>query len=244
MLSCQLSSSSTVQWHTIVQLEFNSSSACKKDKEGNLKIIFLWCEQSVCSPLCHDTLEIDSADSTRATGRWVTRIWLLHTSLRLTNKSTTTVGVNDTFRFAARDGIRVRNQTRLTPTDGITRPGHWALGTRTTGWRITWVRLLHTPLTLTNKTSLTIWISDTFWLTSWDCVWVWDQTRLTSADGIASASDWTLSTWSTRVGVTWIWLDNTSLTLTNVTLLTIWVSDTLRSTSWYKSRISTLDITL
>ena len=177
------------------------------------------------------TLEIDSADSSWSTWWWVTRIWLFHTSLRLTNKSTATVGVNDTFRFAARDGIRVGNQSWLTPTDGIPRPGHRTLGTWSTGGWVTWVWLLNTSLTLTHKASLTIWISDTLWLTSRDCVWVGNQTSLTSTDGITSASDRTLSTWSTWVGVTWIWLNNTSLALTNISLLTVWVSDTLRSTT-------------
>jgi len=60
--------------------------------------------------------------NTWTTWRWDTRIWLLNTFLVLTNKSSLAIRVNDTFRFASRDGIRIWNQTWLASTDGIASP--------------------------------------------------------------------------------------------------------------------------
>ena len=57
----------------------------------------------------------NSTPSSRSTGAGHTRIRSRNTFLGFTNIVSRTVRVNDTFRSTTSDGVRLRNQTRLTP---------------------------------------------------------------------------------------------------------------------------------
>lgn len=74
---------------------------------------------------------------------------------------------------------------------------------------------------------LAVRVNDTLGLTPGDGVGVGDEARLTSADGVTIASDGALCSRSAGRWVTRVGLHNTSLALTNVSLLTVWVNDTL-----------------
>ena len=65
------------------------------------------------------TLEVNSADSPRPTRGRVTGIRLLDTSLALANVSLLAVGVNDTLRPAASDGVGLGDEAGLTSADGV-----------------------------------------------------------------------------------------------------------------------------
>jgi len=100
---------------------------------------------------------------------------------------------------------------------------------------------------LANISSLAIRIPDTLGFTSRNGIRVWDQTRLTSTDGIASSGDGALGSRSTGVGITGVRFYNTSSSLADVSLLTIGVNDTLRSTTcdcvrfWDETRFTGTD---
>jgi len=174
-------------------------------------------------------LEVDCTDSPRPTRRRVTRVWLLDTSLALANVSLLTVRVNDTFRFTPGDGVRVGDEAGLASTDGVACSCHGAISPRST-WRwVTRVGLDHTPLALANVSLLAIRVDDTLGFTSGDGVRVGDEAGLTSTYGIAIASDTALSSGAAGVWVTRVWLHNTSLALTNVSLLAIGVYNALRA---------------
>ena len=79
------------------------------------------------------TSKVDSADRSRTTGTWNTGIGLLHTSLALTDVAALTVRVPHTLRATPSDRVRLRDETWLTPTDGIAGPGQGTVGSGTTG---------------------------------------------------------------------------------------------------------------
>jgi hypothetical protein len=64
-------------------------------------------------------VEVDGANSTRTTRRWVARVWLDNTMLRLADITRLTVRVNYTFRATPSDCIRFGNQSRLATTYSI-----------------------------------------------------------------------------------------------------------------------------
>jgi len=177
------------------------------------------------------TSKVEGADSSWAARRGDTRVWLLHTVLVLTDKSSETVGVHQALRSAACDGVRVRYEARQAATDGVTRPGQRTLGPGTTRGGNTGVRLLHTLLVLTDETSAAVRVNDTLWPAASDGVRVRDEAGLTPADGVTRPSHGALSSGATRRGVAGVRLDNTPLALTDVTSLTVGVLDTLRSTA-------------
>ena len=142
-----------------------------------------------------------------------------------------TIGVNDTFRFAAGDGIRVRDETGLAATDGIARSCDRALCTRSTGRGITRVWLLHTLPSLADEPSLAVRITNTLWSTPCDCVGLGDEARLAPADSIARASHRAASSRATRRGVTRIWFIYASLVLADKASLAVWVPHTLWTTA-------------
>jgi len=185
-------------------------------------------DQAWLTPADGVTLEVDCTNRPRPTRRWVTRVRLLDTSLALTNVSLLTVRVYDAFRLTAGDGVRVGDEARLTSTDGVACPGHGAFGSRSTGRRVTRVWLDDTSLALANVSLLAIRVDDTLRFTARDGVWVGDEARLTSTDGVAIASDTALGSRAAGTWVTRVWLHNTSLALTNVSLLAIRVYDALR----------------
>ena len=89
------------------------------------------------------TSKVDSADRSRTAGTWNTGIWLLHTSLALTDVAATTVRIHQALRATPSDGVGVGDETWLTSTDGIARPGQSALGSRATGGRVAGLRDLY-----------------------------------------------------------------------------------------------------
>jgi len=98
----------------------------------------------------------------------------------------------------------------LTSTDSIASPGHRTLSSRSTRVRITWIRLHHTPLTLTHISLLTVRINNTLWSTTSDGVRLGDQSWLAGTDGIACWINITPCSWSTRIRLTRIWFGSTS----------------------------------
>jgi len=98
----------------------------------------------------------------------------------------------------------------------------------------------------TNVALATVRICEAFTVTAGDCVRFGDKTGLTFADRVSSLVC-TEGIRTTRGGVTRIWSDNTSLTLTDISLVTVWVSYTFRSTTCdgirfrYKSRFTSTD---
>ena len=81
------------------------------------------------------TSKVDRADGSRATGTWNTGVRLLHTSLALTDVAAATVRIHQALRATASDGVGVGDETRLTSTDSVTRPGQSTVGSGTTrGW--------------------------------------------------------------------------------------------------------------
>ena len=79
------------------------------------------------------TSKVDSADSSGAAGTGNTGVRLLHTSLALTDVAAATVRIHQALRSTPRDGVGVGDETWLTPTDGVARPGESTLGSGTTG---------------------------------------------------------------------------------------------------------------
>ena len=172
-------------------------------------------------------MEVKCAHSPGSTGRGVTRVRLLDTSLTLTDESLLTVRVNDTLRLTPGDSIGVGDEARLTSADGVTRPRYRALRPGATGRGVTRIGLHNTSLVLTDVSLLTVRVSHTLRLTPGDSVGVGDETRLTSADGVTIPSHRALGSRSAGIWITGVGLDDTSLALADVALLTVWVYDAL-----------------
>lgn len=66
--------------------------------------------------------KVDCADGSRAARAWNTGIRLLHTLLVLANVTALAVWVSHTLRFAARNSVRVGDQTWFASADGIAGP--------------------------------------------------------------------------------------------------------------------------
>lgn len=63
--------------------------------------------------------KVNCAHGARPTWRWIARIRFFYTLLVLADVASLTIRVNDTFRFAARDCIRVWDESGLATTNGI-----------------------------------------------------------------------------------------------------------------------------
>ena len=174
-------------------------------------------------------MEVKCAHSPGSTGRRVTRVRLLDTSLILTDVSLLTVRVNDTLRLTPGDSVGVGDEARLTSADGVTRPRYRALRPRSTGRRVTRIGLHNTSLALTDVSLLTVRIYDALRLTPGDSVGVGDESGLTSADGVTIPSHRALGSGSAGVWIAGVGLDDTSLALADVALLTVRVYDALRA---------------
>ena len=174
-------------------------------------------------------MEVKCADSPRSTGRGITRVRLLDTSLTLTDESLLTVRVNDTLGLTPGDSVGVGDEAGLTSADGVTRPRYRALRPGATGRRVTRIGLHNTSLVLTDVALLTIRISHALRLTPGDSVGVGDEPGLTSADGVTIPSHRALGPGSTGVWIAGVRLDDTSLALADVSLLTVRVYDALRA---------------
>ena len=66
--------------------------------------------------------KVDCADGSRAARAWNTGIRLLHTLLVLANVTTLAVRISYTLRFAARNSVRVGDETWFASADGIAGP--------------------------------------------------------------------------------------------------------------------------
>ena len=67
--------------------------------------------------------KVDRADSSRAAGTWVARIWLLHALLVLADVPALAVRISHTLGFATRNSVRVGDQTWFASADGVAGPG-------------------------------------------------------------------------------------------------------------------------
>jgi len=151
--------------------------------------------------------------------------------LVLANVTALTVRVSHTFRFAARNSVRVWDQTWFASADGIAGSCNrtncsWAAWGRVAG-----IRLDHTTLVLADVSSLAVGVPHTLWLATGDCVRIGDETSLTSADGIARAGDGTNCSGTTGRWEAGIWLLDTSLVPADQSPLAVWVPHTLRATA-------------
>ena len=69
-------------------------------------------DQPCLAPADGVSTKVHSAHSSRTAGAWVAGVWLLHTPLVLTDIPLLTVGICDTLRPAACDGVRLRDEAR------------------------------------------------------------------------------------------------------------------------------------
>jgi len=121
----------------------------------------------------------------RPTWTWVAWVRLDHTPLALTDVTALAIGIPHTFRSTASDGVRLRNETRLATTDGISSKVDRAHSSRAARAWDARVGLLDALLVLTDVTALAVRVSHTLWFAARNSVRVWDQTRFASADGVA-----------------------------------------------------------
>ena len=91
-----------------------------------------------------------------------------------------TIRVNNTFGFAASNGVGVGDQTRFTSANWVSAGANGTNSSRTTRAGITRVRSLNTFLLFTNVISGAIGVDNTFRSTSSNGIWFGDQTRFTS----------------------------------------------------------------
>jgi len=76
---------------------------------------------------------VGHAHCSRTTRGWVARIWFFNTPLIGANEAGATVGVNQAFRFAAGDGVRVGNEPRFTSANRVSNRVDHTNGSRATG---------------------------------------------------------------------------------------------------------------
>jgi hypothetical protein len=148
-----------------------------------------------------------------------------------------TVRVSLTLSAAARDGVRLGDVVREAATDRVPRPGDRALGVRTAGGGKAGVRLLDTSLALADVAGATVRVPDTLRTTTSDGVRLGDETGVTPTDGVPVEVDSTACPRTTRRRIAGIRLLHTSLVCTDESLLTVWVSDTLRTTASDRVRL-------
>ena len=114
------------------------------------------------------------------------------------------VGIPHALWLAARDGVRVGNETRLASADGIARPGNGTNCPRATGRWDTRVRLLDTSLVPADQASLAVWVPQTLRAAASNGVRLGDETWLAGADGVALGVGVAEGSWTTRVWEAWV----------------------------------------
>jgi len=132
---------------------------------------------------------VGHAHGSWTTGGGVAWVGLLHAPLVLADVTPLAVGIPDALGAAASDGVRLGDQTRLAPADGVSvvvdlASGAWAAG----GW-VAGVGLLNASLVLANKAAFAVGIPHTLRAASSDGVWFGDQALLAPANGVAQAVD-------------------------------------------------------
>ena len=95
-----------------------------------------------------------------------------------------TIRVNDTFGFAASNGVGVGDQTGFTSANWVSAGSNGANSSRTARAGITGVRSLNTFLLFTNIISGAIGVNDTFGSASSNGIGFGDQTGFTSENNI------------------------------------------------------------
>lgn len=159
--------------------------------------------------------KINSTHSSWTTWRWITGVWLLHTPLSLAHISLLAVRVNDTLWAAASDGVRLRDQSRLTGADGVAMLVDIAPGARSTRIGLARVRLGHTPQISADHSHPAVRVNLTLWLAAGDGVWVGGEARDTSTLRVAVSVDSTQGARSTGgwvAGINRPWWPHTQMT--------------------------------
>lgn len=121
----------------------------------------------------------------RSTWAWIAWVWPNNAFLISANKALLAVGVSDTLRPTACDGIGFWDQTRFTAANWVASKVNCTYGSRPT-WRwIARIRFFYTLLVLADVASLTIRVNDTFWFAARDGIRVGDESGLATTNGIA-----------------------------------------------------------
>lgn len=173
----------------------------------------------------HFTLGVGSTRS------GITWVWSRTALVSLANVTGTTICIPFTFMGTASDGVRLGNVGWQASADRVATSCHSALSIRTTGTWITRIRLYNTPLVLAYVTRLTVRINSALGTASSDCVRFRDQPRLTTTKWVTLEIDSADGSLAARRRVAWVRLLHTLLIFTNVSRRTVWIPDTLRSTS-------------
>ena len=95
------------------------------------------------------------------------------------------IRVDDTLGFTSGDGVRVGDETRLTPADGIAGASNGTNCAGTTGRWEARIWLLNTSLVPADQSPLAVWLPYTLRAAASDGVRLGDEARLTGANGIA-----------------------------------------------------------
>jgi len=131
----------------------------------------------------------------------------------------------------ASDGIRLRLVSRQTGTDGVALTVGLALCVGSTGAGVTGIWLGSAPVVVTDVAGATVGVNLTLSSTPRDGVRHGDISWQASAHWVTLSVLHALSVGATRRWLTRVWTWDTSLGLTHVPCVTVWVTCTLRSTA-------------
>lgn len=116
---------------------------------------------------------------------WVTRVWPNNTFLIPADKTLLAVGVSDTLRPTACDGIGFWDQTWFAAANWVASKVNCTHGSWPTWRRIARIRFFYTLLVLADVASLAIRVNDTFRFAARDCIRVGDESGLATTNGIS-----------------------------------------------------------
>ncbi len=155
-----------------------------------------------CLPTNRVSNGVCRADGSRSARARVARVRLLDATLVFTDESCSAIGIPDALRSASGNGVRFRDQARLTskkqkinqpclrwvrvnisgylPANWVSNRVHWAHRSRSAWARVARIRTLDAPLVLANKTGSAVRIPDTFRTTSGNCVRLGNQALVAS----------------------------------------------------------------
>jgi hypothetical protein len=128
-----------------------------------------------------------------------------------------TKSLPNALRLAARNSVRIGNESGGAAADGVSASGDGALSTGAAGRGIARIRLRHTPLALTHIAVLAVRIPGALRLASGDGVRIRYESGLTAADGVTAAGHRALRTGAARRGITGVRLRHTPLAQAHVT---------------------------
>jgi len=170
--------------------------------------------------------------STDALTHWVTQTIDIALSVGTTGTGVAWVGGRSPGldSAAASDGVRLGLIPRQTCAHRVTLSVLCALSVGSTWTGVTGVWSRSTPVVVTDVAGTTVRVHLALSPAALDSVWHGDEAWQTPAHRVALSVLHTLSVGSTGRGLTRVWSGNTSLTLTHVSSLTVWVSGALWST--------------